>query len=239
MSSWIKFGLAKNYGFIQNFLTYYNEEERLLSRSKSSSRWLQEHRDDFYVKKAQKEGFRSRAVYKLMELDEKDRLIKQGQNIIDLGAAPGGWTEYVSQKLKISDKGHDGKIIAVDILAMDPVTDTTIIEGDFTEQSVLDEILLAIDNQQMDVVLSDMAPNISGLDSVDQPKSMYLAELALDLCKQVLTKKGFFAIKLFHGVGIDEYTKLLRETFVKVNFRKPSASRARSREVYAVCKGLK
>jgi len=210
-----------------------------LSRSKSSSRWLQEHRDDFYVKKAQKEGYRSRAVYKLVELDEKDHIIKSGQNIIDLGAAPGGWTEYVSQKLKISEKGHDGKIIAVDILAMDGVADTTIIEGDFTEQSVLDEILAAIDNKKMDVVLSDMAPNISGVDSVDQPKSMYLAELALDLCKQVLTKKGFFAIKLFQGVGMDEYTKALRETFVKVNFRKPEASRPRSREVYAVCKGLK
>lgn len=210
-----------------------------MSRSKSSSRWLQEHRDDIYVQKAQKDGYRSRAVYKLMELDEKDHLIKLGQNIIDLGAAPGGWTEYISAKLKISEKGYSGKIIAVDILPMDAVTDTTIIEGDFTEQSVLDEILTAIDNEKMDVVLSDMAPNLSGLDSVDQPKSMYLAELALDLCQQVLTKKGMFAIKLFHGAGIDEYTKLLRETFVKVNFRKPSASRARSREVYAVCKGLK
>ncbi len=210
-----------------------------MSRSKSSSRWLQEHRDDFYVQKAQKDGYRSRAVYKLMELDEKDHLIKPGQNIIDLGAAPGGWTEYLSEKLKISEKNHTGKIIAVDILPMDAVTDTTIIEGDFTEQSVLDDILKVIDNEKMDVVLSDMAPNLSGLDSVDQPKSMYLAELALDLCKEVLTKKGSFAIKLFHGVGMDEYTKMLRKTFIKVNFRKPDASRSRSREVYAVCKGLK
>jgi len=174
-----------------------------------------------------------------MELDEKDHLIKPGQNIIDLGAAPGSWTEYLSAKLKISDKGHDGNIIAVDILPMDPVTDSFIIEGDFTEQSVLDDILKAIDNKKMDVVLSDMAPNLSGVDSVDQPKSMYLAELAIDLCQQVLTKNGFFVIKLFHGVGMDEYTKLLRKTFVKVNFRKPDASRSRSREVYAVCKGLK
>lgn len=214
-----------------------------LSRSKSSARWLQEHRDDFYVQKAQKDAYRSRAVYKLIELDEKDHLIKSGQNIIDLGAAPGAWTEYVSAKLKISEKGHkkehSGKIIAVDILAMDGVTDTTIIEGDFREQSVLDEILKAIDKQKMDVVLSDMAPNLSGLDSVDQAKSMYLAELALELCKDVLAKKGVFVIKLFHGVGMDEYTKILRETFVKVNFRKPKASRPRSREVYAVCKGLK
>lgn len=210
-----------------------------MSRSKSSSRWLQEHRDDFYVKKAQKDGYRSRAVYKLMELDEKDLIIKPKQNIIDLGAAPGSWTEYVSQKLKISDRNLSGKIIAVDILPMDPVTDCSIIEGDFTEQSVLDDILSQINNEKMDVVLSDMAPNLSGLDSVDQPKAMYLAELALDLCQQVLTKKGVFVIKLFHGVGIDEYTKTLRETFIKVNFRKPSASRSRSREVYAVCKGLK
>ncbi len=210
-----------------------------MSRSKSSSRWLQEHRDDLYVQKAQKEGYRSRAVYKLMELDEKDHIIKPKQNIIDLGAAPGSWTEYVSHKLKISDRNLSGKIIAVDILPMDAVTDTTVIEGDFTDQAVLEEILSHINNDKMDVVLSDMSPNLSGLDSVDQPNAMYLAELALDLCQQVLTKKGVFVIKLFHGVGIDEYTKLLRQTFIKVNFRKPSASRSRSREVYAVCKGLK
>lgn len=174
-----------------------------------------------------------------MELDEKDKLIKPHQNIIDLGAAPGGWTEYVSDKLKLSENSASGRLIAVDILEMDPVVDATIIQGDFTEQSVLDEILEAVDNQTMDVVLSDMAPNLSGVDSVDQPKAMYLAELALDLCTQVLSAKGVFVIKLFHGVGMDEYTKLLRETFKKVIFRKPSASRARSREVYAVCKGLK
>ncbi|MBL7004855.1 MAG: 23S rRNA (uridine(2552)-2'-O)-methyltransferase RlmE [Gammaproteobacteria bacterium] len=210
-----------------------------MSRSKSSSRWLQEHRSDFYVQKSKADGFRSRAVYKLMELDEKDRIIKPHQNIIDLGAAPGGWTEYVSQKLKISEQDDKGCLIAVDILEMDPVADTTIIQGDFTEQVVLDQVLELVDNQKMDVVLSDMAPNISGLDSVDQPKAMYLAELALDLCQQVLDPKGCFAIKLFHGVGMDEYTKLLRQTFKKVVFRKPSASRSRSREVYAVCRGLK
>ncbi len=210
-----------------------------MSRSKSSSRWLDEHRSDYYVQQAQKEGFRCRAVYKLKELDEKDRIIKQGQNIIDLGAAPGGWTEYVSAKLQISDKGHAGKIIAVDILEMNPVTDATFIQGDFTEQSVLDAILTLVDNSPIDVVLSDIAPNLSGQDSVDQPKSMYLAELALDLAQQVLQKKGVFVTKLFHGTGMDEYTKLLRQTFLKVNFRKPAASRPRSREVYAVCKGLK
>lgn len=210
-----------------------------MSRSKSSSRWLQEHHNDFYVQKSKQDGYRSRAVYKLIELDEKDKILKPNQNIIDLGAAPGGWTEYASQKLNRTEKNPQGCLIAVDILAMDPVADATIIQGDFTEQAVLDEILDTVEQQKMDVVLSDMAPNISGLDSVDQPKAMYLAELALDLCTQVLTKKGCFVIKLFQGVGMDEYTKELRAHFQKVIFRKPSASRARSREVYAVCKSLK
>lgn len=210
-----------------------------MSRSKSSSRWLQEHHSDQFVQQSKLDGFRSRAVYKLKELDEKDKIIKLNQNIIDLGAAPGSWTEYVSQKINGKQENPTGRLIAVDILAMDTVADALIIEGDFTEQPVLDEILKAVDQQKIDVVLSDMAPNMSGQESVDQPKAMYLAELALELSLQVLSQKGVFVIKLFHGVGMDVYTKQLRASFKSVAFRKPSASRSRSREVYAVCKGLK
>lgn len=205
-----------------------------MSRSKSSQRWLQEHHADPYVQQARREGYRSRAVYKLMELQEKDRLLKPGQFVIDLGAAPGGWTEYASQFC-----GDNGKLIAVDILPMEPVADAVIIEGDFTEQSVLDQILTEVDNQKVDLVLSDMAPNISGIETVDQPKSMYLVELAYDLTVQVMDKKGTFAVKMFQGEGFDEMVKEFRKTFNVIKFRKPKASRPRSREVYAVCQGLK
>jgi 23S rRNA (uridine2552-2'-O)-methyltransferase len=205
-----------------------------MSRSKSSQRWLQEHHADPYVQKARREGYRSRAVYKLMELQEKDRLLKSDQFVIDLGAAPGGWTEYASQFC-----GDKGRLIAVDILPMEPVADAVIIEGDFTEQSVLEEILGHVDNAKVDLVLSDMAPNISGIETVDQPKSMYLVELAFDLTLQIMDKKGSFAVKIFQGEGFDEMVREFRKAFKVVKFRKPKASRPRSREVYAVCQGLK
>ena len=205
-----------------------------MSRSKSSQRWLQEHHADPYVQQARREGYRSRAVYKLIELQEKDHLLRPGQFVIDLGAAPGGWTEYASQFC--ADKG---RLIAVDILPMEPVADAVIIEGDFTEQSVLDQILLEVDNQKVDLVLSDMAPNISGIETVDQPKSMYLVELAFDLALQVMDTKGSFAVKIFQGEGFDEMVQQFRQAFKVVKFRKPKASRPRSREVYAVCQGLK
>lgn len=205
-----------------------------MTRSKSSQRWLQEHHADPYVLKARREGYRSRAVYKLMELQEKDSLLRPGQFVIDLGAAPGGWTEYASQFC-----ADQGRLIAVDILPMDPVADAIIIQGDFTEQSVLQEILGHVDNAKVDLVLSDMAPNISGIETVDQPKSMYLVELAFDLTLQVMDKKGSFAVKIFQGEGFDEMVREFRKAFKVVKFRKPLASRSRSREVYAVCQGLK
>ena len=205
-----------------------------MGRSKSSHRWLQEHHSDAYVLKARKEGYRSRAVYKLIELQEKDRLLKPGQFVIDLGAAPGGWTEFASQF-----SGEQGRIIAVDLLPIEPIGDVDIIQGDFTEQAVLDQILELVQNAKVNLVLSDMAPNISGIETVDQPKSMYLVELAYDLALQVLDKKGAFVVKMFQGEGFDEMVKAFRQAFLTVKFRKPQASRPRSREVYAVCQGLK
>ncbi len=205
-----------------------------MSRSKSSKRWLQEHHSDPFVQQARREGYRSRAVYKLMELQEKDRLLRPGQFVIDLGAAPGGWSEYASQFV-----GDGGRLIAVDILPMDPIGDVDIIEGDFTEEAVFEQILERIDHQPVDLVLSDMAPNMSGIESVDQPKSMYLVELAYDLAREVLGPQGGFVVKMFQGEGFDPLVKDFRQTFKSVRFRKPKASRPRSREVYAVCQGLK
>ena len=205
-----------------------------MSRSKSSRRWLQEHHADPFVQQARREGYRSRAVYKLMELQEKDRLLRPGQFIIDLGAAPGGWSEYARDFC--TDRG---RLIAVDILPIEPIADAEIIQGDFTEQSILEQILAAVDNQPVDVVLSDMAPNISGIETVDQPKSMYLVELAFDLALRVLDKNGVFVVKMFQGEGFDETVRAFRDAFSSVRFRKPKASRPRSREVYAVCQALK
>lgn len=205
-----------------------------MARSKSSSRWLQEHHSDPYVLQARKDGYRSRAVYKLIELQEKDRLLRPGQFVIDLGAAPGGWSEYASQFCR-----QNGRLIAVDILPIEPIGDVDIVEGDFTEQAILDQILALVDNSPVDLVLSDMAPNISGIESVDQPRSMYLVELAFDLVLKVMDKKGAFAVKMFQGEGFDELVREFRQAFKVVKFRKPQASRARSREVYAVCQGLK
>lgn len=205
-----------------------------MARSKSSKRWLQEHHSDPFVQQARREGYRSRAVYKLMELQEKDRLLRPGQFVIDLGAAPGGWSEYASHFV-----GEGGRLIAVDILPMDPIGDVDIIEGDFTEQAVFDRILDLIDHQPVDLVLSDMAPNMSGIESVDQPKSMYLVELAHDLAREVLGPKGGFVVKMFQGEGFDAMVRDFRQSYQSVRFRKPQASRPRSREVYAVCQGLK
>ena len=205
-----------------------------MSRSKSSKRWLQEHHSDPFVQQARREGYRSRAVYKLMELQDKDRLLRPGQFVIDLGAAPGGWSEYASQFV-----GDGGRLIAVDILPMDPIGDVDIVEGDFTEETVFERILERIDHQPVDLVLSDMAPNMSGIESVDQPKSMYLVELAYDLAREVLGPQGGFVVKMFQGEGFDPLVKDFRQTFKSVRFRKPKASRPRSREVYAVCQGLK
>jgi 23S rRNA (uridine2552-2'-O)-methyltransferase len=205
-----------------------------MSRSKSSQNWLKEHHDDAYVLQARKDGYRSRAVYKLIEIQQKDQILNPGQFVLDLGAAPGGWSEYVAQFA-----ANQGRLIGVDLLPVEPIAGVELILGDFTEQATLQKILDLVDNQPLDLVLSDMAPNISGIGTVDQPKSMYLAELAFELAKDCLNPKGCFVVKLFQGEGFEELTSALRRDFKTVKFRKPKASRARSSEIYAVCCGLK
>lgn len=205
-----------------------------MSRSKSSSRWLKEHFDDPYVKEAQKKGYRSRAVFKLLEMQDKDKLIKPGMRVVDLGAAPGGWSQ-----MAVKWVGDHGQVIALDILPMDPIVGVNFIEGDFHEQAVVDQLQAAIADRPIDLVISDIAPNMSGNDSVDQPKTMYLVELALDFAKQHLKPKGNFLVKVFHGEGFEAYLKDMRACFTKVVTRKPKSSRQRSREVYLLGLGKK
>lgn len=201
-----------------------------MPKKKSSSRaWLKEHRDDPFVQRAQKEGYRSRACYKLMELNERDRLIRPGMTLLDLGSAPGGWSQVAADLV-----GHKGRVIASDILPMDNIAGVEFIEGDFTEDEVFDAIIAAIGEDRVDLVMSDMAPNMSGIDAVDQPRSMYLVELALDLASRVLPKGGAFVAKVFHGEGFEDLMAAARAQFGKVLTRKPDASRPRSREVYLV-----
>ena len=206
----------------------------MVKKRGSSKVWLKEHRDDVYVQRAQADGYRSRACYKLLELNEKDRFIKPDMTVVDLGSAPGGWSQVVALLV-----GHNGRVIASDILPMDAIAGVDFIQGDFTEQSVFDEIQVAIGTGQPSVVLSDMAPNMSGIVDVDQPKAMYLVELALDLALQILPKGGVFAAKVFNGEGLDDWLKSVRINFQSVNSRKPAASRPRSKEVYVVAKGFK
>jgi 23S rRNA (uridine2552-2'-O)-methyltransferase len=203
-----------------------------MARSKTSKSWLREHFDDHYVKKAQQDGWRSRAVYKLIEIDEKDHLLKPGMTVVDLGAAPGSWCEYAAKKI-----GDKGRIIALDILPMDALADVTFIQGDFREQEVYDKLLETLGNTKVDLVMSDMAPNISGMKAVDQPRAMYLAELALDLADKVLVEGGDFLIKVFTGEGLDPFKQELRKKFKKIIVRKPQASRSRSAEIYLLARG--
>ena len=205
-----------------------------MAKKGSSKKWLQEHFSDKYVIQSQQEGYRGRAAYKLIELDEKYRLIKPGMRVIDLGAAPGSWSQVAARK--VGKKGH---IVASDILPMDPIEYVDFIQGDFQEQNILDAIVEKTDNQPFDLVLSDMAPNMSGMAAVDQPKSMYLTELALDLAVSLLDRKGSFLVKVFHGEGFDEFIRQLRDNFKSVTIKKPDASRPRSKEVYALARGLK
>jgi 23S rRNA (uridine2552-2'-O)-methyltransferase len=205
-----------------------------MPRSKSSRRWLDEHVNDPYVKQAQKDGYRSRAAYKLLELNEKDKLIRPGMLVLDLGSAPGGWSQVAGFLV-----GHHGRVLATDILPMDSLANVDFIQGDFTEQAVFDRILAQLGDRRPDLIVSDMAPNISGIDSADQAASMYLIELALDMARQVLKPKGNFVAKVFQGEGSDDYLKDLRTSFDKVVVRKPAASRPRSREVYVVGKSFK
>lgn len=205
-----------------------------MARSKSSKRWLDEHVNDPYVKQAQIDGYRSRASYKLIEIIEKDRLIRPGMIVLDLGSAPGGWSQVVAPMVE-----PKGRVIASDILAMDSLADVEFIQGDFTEQAVFDQILDALNGSGVDLVMSDMAPNISGVDAADQAASIYLVELALDMARQVLKPGGNFVTKVFQGEGHDAYVKDVRNSFSKVVIRKPGASRPRSREVYIVAKDFK
>lgn len=206
----------------------------MAKKHSSSKAWLKEHREDAYVQQAQREGYRSRACYKLLELQEKDRLIVSGATVLDLGSAPGGWSQVAADLV-----GHNGRIIASDILPMDSLAGVEFIQGDFTEDAVFEEIVDAIAGQPVSVVLSDMAPNLSGMNAVDQPKAMYLVELALDLALKVLASGGLFVAKVFQGEGFDALLQSARSEFDQVVTRKPKASRARSREVYLVAKGFR
>lgn len=202
-----------------------------MSRSKSSRRWLDEHHSDDYVKKSREQSWRSRAVFKLAEIDERDQLIKPDMCVIELGAAPGGWTQYVASKL--SPKGF---LLAVDILEMDPLPGAHVLEADFTEAEALEQIRTILNGRAADLVLSDMAPNFTGQSVVDQPRSIYLAELALDMCGEFLSPGGSLLMKAFQGAGIEQLNRDTKGVFASVKTRKPDASRPRSREVYILAK---
>jgi 23S rRNA (uridine2552-2'-O)-methyltransferase len=203
-----------------------------MARSKSSGRWLQRHFDDVYMRKAQQAGYRSRAAYKLLEINERDHILQRGMTIVDLGAAPGGWSQVAA---KIA--GEQGRVIAMDILPMAPVPGVRVLQGDFREEPVMAELLMLLGEQQLvDLVISDMSPNISGMKSVDQPRAMYLAELALDLAIKVLSPGGALLVKVFEGEGIVEFRRDLQRSFRTVLTRKPKASRPDSREVYMLAK---
>lgn len=205
-----------------------------MARSKTSQRWLKEHFDDPYVKMAQRDGYRSRASYKLLEIQEKDRILRPGMTVIDLGAAPGGWSQVTSRVI-----GDRGRLIASDILPMDSIADVTFVLGDFTEDEVFGQILQAVGDAPVDLVISDMAPNMSGVKVADQARAMFLCELALDLAMRVLAPGGDFLIKIFQGDGFDAYLKDVRQNFDKVQMRKPLSSRDRSREQYLLARGYR
>ena len=203
-------------------------------RSASSSRWLQEHVSDPFVQKAQKLGLRSRAAFKLDEIQDKDKLIKTGMTVVDLGSAPGSWSARAAELV-----GQSGCVVACDILPMDPLAGVAFLQGDFREEAVLNALLDRIGGRNVDVVLSDMAPNMSGNSTVDQSRSMYLVELALEMCNNVLKKNGSFVVKVFHGEGFESFVQQVRSVFTTVRIRKPDSSRARSSETYIVATGFK
>jgi 23S rRNA (uridine2552-2'-O)-methyltransferase len=203
-----------------------------MAKTKSSRLWLDRHFSDAYVKRAQQEGYRSRAVFKLLEIQEKDRILAPGMRVVDLGAAPGGWSQVAARIV-----GTKGRVAALDILPMEPLPDVTFIQGDFREREPLSRLREALAGEPVDVVLSDMAPNLSGNAAVDQPRMIYLCELALDLVRQVLKPGGAFVVKAFHGEGFETYHKEMRKSFKRVASRKPKSSRPRSREFYLVATG--
>lgn len=205
-----------------------------MAKSKSSRRWLQEHESDRFVQQSRKEGYRSRASYKLLALDAKDALFRPGMTVVDLGAAPGGWSQVAAERV-----GARGRVVASDILAMDSIAGVDFIQGDFTEETVFTQLLAAASDSGVDIVISDMAPNLSGIKSVDQPRAMYLVELAADLAARVLKPGGVFVAKVFQGEGFDALVLGLRGAYARVLVRKPEASRSRSREVYLVAKDFR
>lgn len=202
--------------------------------SRSSKQWLKQHNDDAFVRRARDEGERSRAVYKLDEIQRRDRVFAPGQVVVDLGAAPGGWSEFAHRQV-----GAQGRVIALDLLPMAPVDGVEIMQGDFSTQATLDALLARLGSDRVDLVLSDMAPNLSGMQSVDQPRAMGLAELAFEFARATLRPGGGLVVKLFQGQGFDELLRDWRGAFESVRTRKPAASRARSNEIYAVCRGLR
>ena len=206
-----------------------------MGKKKSSSRaWLKEHHDDIFVQRAQKEGYRSRAVYKLMEINDKDQILRRGMSVLDLGSAPGGWSQVAAKMV-----GERGRVIASDILPMDALADVVFVQGDFTEQETYDRIVTELNDKFLDVVLSDMAPNMSGMPEVDQPRVMYLVDLATELAERALAPGGAFITKVFQGEGFEMWFRQIRDRFERVITRKPTASRSRSREVYIVASGFK
>jgi 23S rRNA (uridine2552-2'-O)-methyltransferase len=210
-----------------------------VARSKSSTRWLKEHFSDEFVKRAQAEGLRSRAAFKLDELLDRDRILKPGMVVVDLGAAPGGWSQLVRQRLGQKNGEWSGRVFALDILPMQGIGGVEFLEGDFREESVFEALMAMLDGAPVDLVLSDMAPNISGIEDADQSRAMHLAELAKDFAHKCLKPGGSMLVKLFQGRGFDEYLRDLRADCARVTLRKPKASRARSREVYALATGWK
>jgi 23S rRNA (uridine2552-2'-O)-methyltransferase len=205
-----------------------------MSRSKTSKAWMREHVNDPFVQKAKAEGYRSRAAYKLLELDRKDRLLVPGQLVVDLGAAPGSWSQVAAAKL-----GARGRVVAVDLLPMEPLPGVQFVQGDFREQEVLDALLLVLGGGKADLVISDLAPNISGIGVSDQARAMHLAELALEFARQCLKPGGSLVVKVFQGVGFTEFLKAMRAAFAKVGSRKPEASRGRSSEMYLLGKSFR
>ena len=213
---------------------FYRTHPHIMARTKSSAGWLSRHVSDPFVKQAQKDGYRARSAYKLIELNEKDRLIQPGMRIMDLGCAPGGWSQVAGKLV-----GERGRVLATDILPMDGLTNVDFIQGDFTEDAIVQQVLDWLGGAKFDLIISDIAPNTTGIDSADAAKSIYLLELALDTVRKTLKSRANFVAKMFQGSGSDQYLKELRTHFEKVAIRKPAASRKESREVYVVAKGFR
>jgi len=205
-----------------------------MAKGSSSKNWRRRQDSDEFVKRAQAEGWRSRAVYKLSEIQEREKLMRRGALVLDLGAAPGAWSQYASKIV-----GPDGRVIAVDLLEMEPISEVEFIQGDFSDEQLFEDVLRHAGNDRFDLVMSDMAPNISGVRSVDQPRAMYLAELAADLASRVLGKRGALVVKLFHGEGFDSFVRDIRGRYETVKVRKPKASRPHSRETYLVARNIR